>query len=51
MTVTVPLRLSDEIIRIVDEIIAERNGVPSRNAVLRELILEGGRAMKGKRRG
>lgn len=52
MAITVPLRLSDEIVEGVDEVIDDREGAPSRNAVLREMIVRGlksWRAEKGKK--
>lgn len=38
MSVTVPLRLSDDIIARADSIISQRRGKPSRNSILREVI-------------
>lgn len=41
MNVTVPLRLSDEIIGGVEMVREERGMAPSRNAILREAIIRG----------
>lgn len=38
---TLPLRLPWEIMERLDAIVSERNGAPSRNSVVREMILDG----------
>lgn len=45
MAVTVPLRLSQELIDEIDLVIAKREGAPSRNAVMREAMAKGLRQM------
>ena len=41
MAVTIPIRLPPEILTALDEIIAVRFGAPSRNAIIREMIMRG----------
>lgn len=49
MMATIPLRLPQEVIDFADEIIRERKGATSRNAVLRELLLTQVERMKADR--
>lgn len=49
MKVTVPLRLPGDIVELVDEVIEQRLGAPSRNAVMREALAIGLAAMLGKK--
>ncbi len=50
MNVTVPLRLSDDILVGVDAVRADRAMAPSRNAILREAILKGLEVMRKQRK-
>lgn len=41
MAITIPLRLTDEIVAAVDRVIQKRGGSASRNSVLRDMIKKG----------
>lgn len=49
MTVTIPLRLSSDIIAAVDSVRDDRGGIPSRNAIIREAIVKGLPHLMGKK--
>lgn len=51
MTITIPLRVPQEMIEKADEVIEDRHGAPSRNAVLREMIARGFKDYEAEQKG